>query len=73
MRCKSKYEFLNARSYQNYVKVDFQSDIKSDNRWADYYTTNEVNEKWDIFEKILEDQTEIHCPMKKIRVRSDSP
>ena len=56
-----------------YVKEEYQADVVQDCHWADYYTATDVNVKWDIFEKIIEKKTDIYCPIKIIRVRSENP
>ena len=73
IRCESKYEYINARSYQHYIKKDYQSDIVHDPDWAMYHINEDVNVKWEIFEKIVEKHADIHCPTKKIRIRSNNP
>ena len=72
-RCKASYDYIEARSFKNYDKNDFQHDIVSDVSWDNFYTETDVNIKWEIFESIIRKNAEIHCPLKKIKVRIDSP
>ena len=44
-----------------------------DKHWDEFYTTNDVNIKWQIFENIIESHVDKFCPLKQIRIRSDSP
>ena len=32
-----------------------------------------MNELWEIFEQVIKDHADDHCPIKEIRVRNDSP
>ena len=73
VRCKHKHDYIKARSYQHYVKEDYQSDIVNDPWWLEYHTSEDVNIKWDIFEKIVEKHADVHCPVKQIRVRIENP
>ena len=72
-RCKGTFEYMQARSFQTYDKANFQNDIISDHCWDEYNLENDVNIKWEIFEGIISKNADIHCPLKKIRVRNDSP
>ena len=41
--------------------------------WDNFYTETDVNIKWEIFESIIRKNADIHCPLRKIKVRIDSP
>ena len=73
LRCKATYEYIDVRSYQNYDKIKFQEDVKADIRWADFYASDNANVKWKVFESIIECHVDKYCPLKRIRIRSDSP
>ena len=72
-RCKAAYTYMEARSFQGYDIKNFQNDVISDHCWDEYNSENDVNIKWDIFEDIIKRNADVHCPVKNIRVRSDSP
>ena len=73
VRNNPSYNYINARSFQRYDKEDFQTDVKNDPRWLDYSNSDNVDIKWNLFEDIIKEHADYHCPMKKIRVRNDSP
>ena len=73
IRNTPSFNYIDARSYQNYVKEEFQNDLINDNRWYDYYTSDDVDMKWKLFEDIISTYADHYCPIKKIRVRNDSP
>ena len=72
-RCKATYNYIEARSFQGYDVEDFQNDVISDDCWNTYNSCNDVNTKWEIFEDVIKRNADKHCPVKSIRVRSDSP
>ena len=69
----ASYTTIKARTFQNYIKEDFQQDIKNDPIWENVWKLSNVNEVWDLFEIIISNQADKHCPVKEIRVRNDSP
>ena len=75
MKVRSKIEFtsINARTFRNFIKDDFQADIRNDDRWDMFWLTHDVDIAWDIFESIISTHANHHCPVKEIRVRNDSP
>ena len=73
IRCKPLYTQIRARTYQNYDKAVFQNDIRNDDQWLSFSSTSDVNVKWEIFERIIENHADVHCPQKNIKVRTDSP
>ena len=65
MRSSHKYNYIDARSYQRYVKSDFQNDVINDRRWLDYYNSDNVDIKWDLFKNTVIEHADFHCPEKK--------
>ena len=76
---KSKYQATNTifqgRSYSKYNVEQFQHDIRNHELWESYWDrNNESPEKlWDIMLQVLHAVADVHCPLKQMKFRDDSP
>ena len=74
-KSKTSFSKFDGRSYVNYDINNFQYDIKTHPLW---YTFWEIDDKdpgklWDIVIKIIKEVADIHCPLKQMKFRDDSP
>ena len=74
VREKTEFKFIFRRSYRNYVKEDFQNDIRYHKALGEFW-----NIKGDP-EKIMGDLrknnsriTDFHCPTKHMKIQNNSP
>ena len=62
------------RSMKNYNADLFQSVIMDDDRWRFFWDpNNDVNVPWDIMLSIIKDGADLCCPLKRIKLRNDTP
>ena len=64
---KVKCDFI-GRSYRNYDAGLFQQYIREAN-WEKFENSFSVSEKWENFEKILKENIERMCPLKKFKIK----
>ena len=69
IKIKSEHTTIKARTFQNYIKENFQQDIKFDSRWDYFWQIHNVDDLWNIFESIISTHSDTHCPIKDIRIR----
>ena len=55
------------RSYRNYIKEDFQSNLINSN-WNDFYSSVDPNICWNIMENIIRTEIDNMCPIKIFKV-----
>ena len=74
-REKKEFKYTTGRSYRNYVVEDFQNSILGHTDWKLFWDNNvEDPEKlWDIMKDIILKCADNHCPMKRMKIRDDSP
>ena len=59
---------------KDYDKFLFQSVVRDDDRWQLFWEDHcDVNTLWDIMYKIIDDSAELCCPLKRIRIRDNTP
>ena len=62
------------RSMKNYNKEHYQSVIVADSRWRYFWDpNNDVNQLWDIMLEIITDAADLCCPVKRIKLRDNTP
>ena len=66
---------IRCRSYVNYDKQKFQENIKRNNKWRDFWNTEETNpdKMWKIIEEIIEQEANQQCPFKDVKINDNTP
>ena len=74
-KIRPSYSFTKGRSYSTYSKEDFQNDIKTHPKWGSFWDLeeNKPNEMWDIMLEIILETSDLHAPLKDMRIREDTP
>ena len=74
-KIRPSYSFTKGRSYSTYSKDDFQNDIKTHPKWGSFWDLeeNKPNEMWDIMLEIILETSDLHAPLKDMRIREDTP
>ena len=47
------------------MKEDFKKDVVDDHRSYEYYNSDDVDVKWKLFEDVVREHADYHCPIKK--------
>ena len=62
------------RTMKNYDIISFQSLITEHQAWESFWKPeNDVNDLWEIMINIIREAADVLCPMKKIRIRNNTP
>lgn len=61
LRPKPTLVNFRCRTFNNYIKENFQEDLVNHD-WSDYYGTDCVNQLWDILDSAIRFYADIHCP-----------
>ena len=58
-----------------YEKTHFQNDILENEIWDSFWNleSKNVDILWDYMLKVITETADIHCPVKQMKVRDDSP
>ena len=75
MREQKKCKFITGRSYRNYTKEQFQNSVVSHADWMTFWNSNEHDPEllWEVMKNIIIDCANLHCPIKRMKIRDDSP
>ena len=55
-------------SYRNYDREIFQ-DILTNSDWNDFYNVEGVDQAWSYFQGIIQNEIDLMCPLKNIRIK----
>ena len=64
---KTKMTF-SGRSYRNYERELFQENVTNAD-WDIFYATDRVDQAWSYFLGIIQDEINIMCPLKNIKIK----
>ena len=72
---QTKTDTIKCRSYATYEKQKYQEEIKSHQKWIDFWEVDkdDPEKMWDIMEDILLDKVNKHCPYKNVKIKEDTP
>ena len=72
---KPSYIHTKGRSYNNYRKDNFQNDIKNHPDWATFWDLQDdkPDAMWEKILKIIQDASDLHAPLKDMKIREDTP
>ena len=71
-RNKPEFTKTKGRTYKNYDKPLLQNLLRIED-WVPFYQLTDPSELWDFIVSIIKKHLDVMCPLKYIRVRTDSP
>ena len=71
-RLKPEYVKIKGRTYSKYDKPVLQALIENNN-WLEFYSSLNPGEIWDCMQNIIVKHLNVMCPIKYIRIRTNSP
>ena len=74
-REKKEFKYTFGRSYRHYVIEQFQNSIIEHKDWALFWGEDnfDPNFLWDVMKNIITECADLHCPMKQMKIRDNSP